>query len=627
MIDPGSTAVTIAPSAQWSHEPPIQWLGIVELLDDAVLSGWAADLALSGQPAALLLVVDGHVASQFACSAPRADLNAAGIPGSALGFNFRLPEAVLDGRPHRIGVRFRSGEPLPHAGPDGSLCKADLEYQYRPGSLGEQHGVCQETRRQALSWFRAPIDDQYLSLVSSFPKGFNEAGRIRPPLFRFSLMACARWEERYIEEWLLYHRSIGFEHVYLYCNDDEPSALYRKVMSFAEGDSPFVTFVHYKYQGLQCQMLLHYMRNYSAETEFMMTLDIDEFLVLKELDDIAAFVETRTAEFDALYFNWCYFGTSGHATRPDGDVLLNYTRRQNIPTAFTKVLVNTARLPYAGFVQQLNTPVMHDYTRLDPSLRAVDVLGAPMQAYYADFPEQAYTHLGQKGVSDRILATAFVAHFHMKSDSDFNLRVARGTQGAFYGQSMWGNKSSAERDEHNRNTNIAEDTYLRDYWLQCLDRAWQGSAFPKSPWTNLSKGCAANQSSSLHASRTPEEDAALLVSGVFTGGSQNHTELEASPWWQVDLGAVCVVRAVVLFNRLDGVLDRVARFEVSVSEHGETWDTVYQKTDASLYGGIDGTPYRCEFEPGVAARFVRVMIPVASGYLHFDQIEVYGIAA
>jgi len=616
-------AVTAAAS-----EPAAQRLGIVELLDDAVLSGWAADLALPGQPAALLLVVDGLVTSQFVCSIPRADLNATDSPEMALGFRFRLPESVLDGHPQQIGIRFRSGEQLPHAGPDGSLRKADLAYQHRPGLVGEGRRTPQETRKQAISRFRKSIDDQDPSLVSNFPKGFSEAGRIQPPLFRFSLMACACWEDRYIEEWLLYHRSIGFEHVYLYCNDDEPSALYRKVMSFAEGDSSFVTFVHYKYQGLQCQMLLHYMRNFAAETEFMMTLDIDEFLVLRELNDIAAFIETRKAEFDALYFNWCYFGTNGHATRPDGDVLLNYTRRQNIPTPFTKVLVNTARLPYAGFVRQLNTPVMHDYTRLDPSLRAVDVLGAPMQAYYADFPEQAYTHLAQEGVSDRILATAFVAHFHMKSDADFNLRVARGTQGAFHAQSMWGNKSSAERDQHNRNTNIVKDTYLRDYWLRCLDRAWQGSAFPGSPpelsWMNLSKGCAADQSSTLHAPRTPEADAAMLVSGAFTGGSQNHTELEASPWWQVDLGATRIVHAVVLFNRLDGVLDRVARFEVSVSEHGETWETVYRKTDASLYGGIDGTPYRCEFEPGVAARYVRVTIPVASGYLHFDQIEVYG---
>lgn len=625
MID-SRTAVIVAPPAPRSHEPPTQWLGIVELLDDAVLSGWAADLASSGQPAPLLLVVDGHVASQFACSAPRADLNAAGIPGSALGFRFRLPGAVLDGRPHRIGIRFCGGEQLPHAGPDGSLCKADLEYQHRPGSSGKRHGACQETRKQALSRFRTSIDNQDLSLVSSFPNGFNEAGRIRPPLFRFSLMACARWEQQYIEEWLLYHRSIGFEHVYLYCNDDDPSVLYRKVMPFVESDSPFVTFVHYKYQGLQCQMILHYMRNYSAETEFMMALDIDEFLVLKELNDIAAFVETRTAEFDALYFNWLHFGTNGHATRPDGDVLLNYTRRELVPNPYTKVLINTARLPYARFIQHLNAGVMHDYTGLDPSLRAVDVLGSPMQAYYNDFSGQSWIHLRQEGVNDRILATAFVAHFHMKSDADFKLRAARGVQGAFYAQSAWGSKTEAERDEHNRITNLVEDTYLRDYWLRCLDRAWQGSAFPKSPWTNLSKGCAANQSSTLHTPRTPEADAAMLVSGTFTGGSQNHTELEASPWWQVDLGATRIVHAVVLFNRLDGVLDRVARFEVSVSEHGETWDTVYRKTDASLYGGIDGTAYRCEFDPGLTARYVRVTIPTESGFLHFDQIEIYGAA-
>ena len=35
------------------------------------------------------------------------------------------------------------------------------------------------------------------------------------PKHKFSLVACARWEDEHILEWLDYHKAIGFDHVYL----------------------------------------------------------------------------------------------------------------------------------------------------------------------------------------------------------------------------------------------------------------------------------------------------------------------------------------------------------------------------------------------------------------------------
>ena len=49
-----------------------------------------------------------------------------------------------------------------------------------------------------------------------------------------------------IVEWLLYHRTIGFDHVYLYCNDDTPIALHNTVKRFTLGSNPFVTFHWHK---------------------------------------------------------------------------------------------------------------------------------------------------------------------------------------------------------------------------------------------------------------------------------------------------------------------------------------------------------------------------------------------
>ncbi len=49
---------------------------------------------------------------------------------------------------------------------------------------------------------------------------------------RYSIVTPARWEAESIVEWLIYHRSIGFDHVYLYCNDDDASELFDRLCPF-----------------------------------------------------------------------------------------------------------------------------------------------------------------------------------------------------------------------------------------------------------------------------------------------------------------------------------------------------------------------------------------------------------
>ena len=68
---------------------------------------------------------------------------------------------------------------------------------------------------------------------------------------RFSLVACARWEETQIQEWVEYHKSIGFDHVYLYSNDDDPAPLFHAIAPYAYGPNPLVTFRYWPHLGEQ----------------------------------------------------------------------------------------------------------------------------------------------------------------------------------------------------------------------------------------------------------------------------------------------------------------------------------------------------------------------------------------
>jgi len=118
------------------------------------------------------------------------------------------------------------------------------------------------------------------------------------PKYRFSIAACARWETPYIVEWLTYHRAIGFDHVFLYCNDDDPAELSEKVAAFTQGNEPFVTFSHHAARGEQAQMYRHFLQNHVHKSEWFGFLDIDEFLHLPADERISDFMARFGPEID-----------------------------------------------------------------------------------------------------------------------------------------------------------------------------------------------------------------------------------------------------------------------------------------------------------------------------------------
>ncbi len=122
---------------------------------------------------------------------------------------------------------------------------------------------------------------------------------------------------------------------------------------------------------------------------------------------------------------------------------------------------------------------------------------------------------------------------------------------------------------------------------------------------------------------TAAEDAAGAVDGIKDGKWGFHTENEASPWWQVDLGSVRPLDRVVLYNRCD-CPERLIHLAVLTSDDGATWREVYRNNGTVFRGATDGRPLAVRLG-GASARYVRARLPEA-GYLHLDEVEVYGTA-
>ena len=149
---------------------------------------------------------------------------------------------------------------------------------------------------------------------------------------------------------------------------------------------------------------------------------------------------------------------------------------------------------------------------------------------------------------------------------------------------------------------------------------------PTAP-SNLALGRPATQSSISEWSHfpTPDGDAAGAVNGKIDGGHGFHTNMEDMPWWQVDLGVVCIVNEVRVYNRQHCAF-RLIDFSILFSVDGEQWIEVYRRRDPEIFGEHDLLPVVAVWKNGMVCRFVRVRLN-RRDHLHFCECEVIGFTA
>jgi hypothetical protein len=457
------------------------------------------------------------------------------------------------------------------------------------------------------------------------------------PLYRYSIAACARWESRYIVEWLTYYQALGFDHVFLYCNDDDPLPLFRLVEPFTRSDTPFVTFRHHAEQGQQREMYLDFLKQYAHQSEWFGFLDIDEFIRIPPSQTIGQFLAGLPADSDAVLFNWVFFGPNGHKTPPELPVLQAFTRRQAYLHQNTKFLMRASSLAsVTADFDHGDHPFWH---RPNPLLREgsriVNVLGEPANDYYAGFPDRPLDYINEDGRRQRIFETALIHHYAFRSEQAFAERAARGTLGSFAGQGMW--KELAEGNGFEgflAAINGVEDVSLARFWDQGSPAA---SALKKmndqiadddrlgANLLSLNRPATQSSLSAWSRGQTTEQDAQGAVNGVIDGRAGFHTAFESQPWWRVDLEQDCAISGIRIFNRLDqpDTAIRSARLAIDVGRDPSDLVEIYRRDSDEAFGGVDGRPLIVPFDPPIHGRLVRVRL-LEANFLHLDQIQIFG---
>src|SRR5262249_2125918 len=151
------------------------------------------------------------------------------------------------------------------------------------------------------------------------------------------LSACLCFKDAapYLGEWLAFHAALGVEHFYLYDNQSTDDC-HSIVAPYVEGRR--ATLISFPGRAVQHAIYAHCLRQFGGRTRWLMFCDDDEFLF--PVRDVSLAEALAPYErFAGVAVSWMLYGSSGHAVRPPGLVIENYSRRSAVPDQHVKCVV------------------------------------------------------------------------------------------------------------------------------------------------------------------------------------------------------------------------------------------------------------------------------------------------
>lgn len=128
---------------------------------------------------------------------------------------------------------------------------------------------------------------------------------------KVSLCAIIKHENKYIREWIEYYKNLGFDHIYLYDNNELD---YEPLDTLLKDYKWFVTLLNVrdvKNDRLQYICYEHCYKHYSSLYDWMAFFDADEFLYIKDKGLVEYLSQPKFADTSIIHFNWRYYGDNG----------------------------------------------------------------------------------------------------------------------------------------------------------------------------------------------------------------------------------------------------------------------------------------------------------------------------
>lgn len=146
------------------------------------------------------------------------------------------------------------------------------------------------------------------------------APRIAP---RIALCAIVRNELRSIIEWLAHHKALGFTDFLIYDNESTDGTTEALIALDEAGELVHLPWPHSV--GERPQRLAYEHARKHSEADWLAFFDADEFLVLHQDADMAAFLARFPPDVGAVAVNWVVFGSGGQARYRAKPVMERFT--------------------------------------------------------------------------------------------------------------------------------------------------------------------------------------------------------------------------------------------------------------------------------------------------------------
>lgn len=183
-----------------------------------------------------------------------------------------------------------------------------------------------------------------------------------------------------INEYIVHHILIGFEHIYIYDDHSNPNikdiicelpseysncvTIYRldshyeiKVQDYentpVEGLLYFDKELYKKHKNNKQRYLFNYfIKTHKDKVKYCLFSDIDEFIYLKNHETIDEYMKSMS-EYDYIQIPWVYYGTSYYINNPEGLVIDNF-RFHSPCYDCSKCIVNIQKVEYMNCIHEIN---------------------------------------------------------------------------------------------------------------------------------------------------------------------------------------------------------------------------------------------------------------------------------
>jgi len=145
-------------------------------------------------------------------------------------------------------------------------------------------------------------------------------------MYYLSIGAIFREENSWLDEWIMYHHALGVEHFILY-NDDPDTRVSDRILK-PYVDRGLVENIHIREcsEAVRDGLVVHQTNAYRemirdsiGQTHWLAIIDLDEFILPRQRDDIRETLEEYEAN-NGLAINWAIYGSSGKVTRPPNHI-------------------------------------------------------------------------------------------------------------------------------------------------------------------------------------------------------------------------------------------------------------------------------------------------------------------